>query len=264
MLIGSTLRVASPTTVKLSAARDDNLSWSEGERLREARLQKDETAKIRLAIAEDQRFIRRMVNLFVDAQPDMELIGEAENGREALELCERLAPDVMLMDISMPEMDGIEATRRLRDLSPNTAVLILSSYSDEGHVFEGVKAGARGYLDKNGSPEEVADAIRTVNAGGSIMSPALAEETLETLSRTKEKDESRAAPHLTNREIEIIRAIAGGKSSKQIARSLSISERTVRNHASNIYKKLHIYDRTQAVLYAVRRGLVDPHEPGGP
>lgn len=227
-------------------------------------MQEAETAKIRVAIAEDQRFVRKMVSLFVDTQPDMEVIGEAENGREALELCERLAPDVILMDISMPGMDGIEATRRLRDLSPNTAVLILSSYSDEEHVFEGVKAGARGYLNKNGSPVEVAQAIRTVNAGGSIMSPALAEETLATLSRAKEQDGPQAAPRLTNREVEIIRAIAGGESSKQIARSLSISERTVRNHASNIYRKLHVYDRTQAVLYAVRRGLIDPHEASGP
>lgn len=213
---------------------------------------------IRVAIAEDQRLVTRMLGRFIDAEPDMEIVGEAYNGKGAIALCQEKVPDVVLMDVSMPIMDGISATRKIRELMPETKILILTAHASDTHVFNGIKAGAKGYLLKSGTPEELAGAIRTVVAGDTIVSPEIAQKALTLFEQDRKGRKSEPTPRLTDRELEILTAIAQGMSRKEIAQSLYISENTVRNHTANIYDKLHIYDRTQATLYAVRHGLVDP------
>lgn len=213
-------------------------------------------AEIRVAVVDDHLLLRKMLGRFVDTRKDMTVLWEAENGQAAWELCRTGVPDVILMDISMPVMDGIVATRSITAEYTGLAVLIVSAYVDDDHVFEGIKAGARGYLHKDSSPDEVASAIRKIHSGESIMSADIAEKTLTALHPDKPK--AQVEPRLTGREIEIIKAVAEGQSRKQIAGRLYISEHTVRNHVTRIYRKLHIFDRTQAALYAVRHGLVDP------
>ena len=228
---------------------------------------------IRVAIAEDQRLVTRMLGRFIDDEPDMEIVGEAYNGEEAIALCQEKRPAVVLMDVSMPVMDGISATRKIREQVPETKILILTTHASDTHVFNGIKAGARGYLLKNGTPEELAGAIRTVFAGDTIASADIAQRALALFEgdgkdrrrRGRRSSDVPPAPRLTEREVEILTAIAQGMSRKEIARSLYISENTVRNHTAHIYDKLHIYDRTQAMLYAIRHGLVDPeHLEEGP
>ena len=186
------------------------------------RLDADET--IRVAIADDQRLFAHGLARIIGVQPGMEVVGEAHTGEEAVSLCLDVEPDVVLMDLSM-----------------------------------GIKAGAEGYILKDCTPEDLASAIRTVHAGDTIMAQDIAKKTLSTFAGIRSEADS-IAPRLTERELEVVRALAMGKSNKEIAKSLGISEKTVRNHASNIYKKLHIFDRTQAVIYAIRRGLVDVEE----
>jgi DNA-binding NarL/FixJ family response regulator len=186
----------------------------------------------------------------------MMVVATAGDGREAVELCQEYEPDVVLMDITMPVMDGIAATRRVRDLLPGAGVLILTVHSDDYNVFRGLKAGAKGYLLKHCTRDELIGAIRSVHAGGTILSSDVAGKMLS-LFEAPDNLGSRISPPLTERELQIIKALAQGKSNKEVARTLGISERTVRNHASNIYTKLHVFDRTQAVLYAVREGLID-------
>jgi NarL family two-component system response regulator LiaR len=215
--------------------------------------------KIRVAIADDQRLLVKGLVDVVNAEPGMEVVGEAHTGEEAVSLCLEVEPDVVLMDLSMPVMDGVSATRKILALLPRTRVLILTVHTDDAHVFQGIKAGAEGYILKDCTPEDLARAIRTVHAGDTIMAPGIAQKMLSTFEGIRSEAES-IAPRLTDRELEVVRALARGKSNKEIASTLGISEKTVRNHASNIYKKLHIFDRTQAVIYAIRRGLVDLEE----
>jgi DNA-binding NarL/FixJ family response regulator len=158
------------------------------------------------------------------------------------------------MDISMPIMDGVTATGKIRDTLPEAKILILTVNADDVHVFQGIKAGATGYLLKDCTPDDLSRAIRTVHAGDTIMAPEIARKMLLAF---EEADPEPEAPSLTRRELDIVTAFARGMGNKQIARDLAISEKTVRNHVSNIYKKLHVYDRTQAVLYAIREGLID-------
>ena len=184
----------------------------------------------------------------------MEVVGEAHTGEEAISLCLHEEPDVVLMDLSMPGIGGLSATRKILSLLPRTRVLILTVHTDDAHVFQGIKAGAQGYILKDCTPEELTRAIRTVHAGETIMSQDIARKTLTTFESIRSNTE--ITPNLTERELEVIKALAQGKSNKEIAQALGISEKTVRNHASNIYNKLHIFDRTQAVIYAIRRGIV--------
>ena len=180
--------------------------------------------------------------------------GGPNDGESGVRMCEELRPDVILMDINMPVMDGVTATSRIRKILPNVKVLILTVNADDMHVFRGIKAGATGYLLKDCTPGDLARAIETVYAGDTIMAPEVARKMLLAF---EEIDEEHEAPDLSSRELDVLRAIARGKGNKQVATDLGISGKTVRNHASNIYKKLHIYDRTQAVLYAIREGLIE-------
>ncbi len=209
---------------------------------------------IRVAIVDDQPLFSEGLGRVVEAQPGMEIVGVAHDGENGIRMCRELKPDVVLMDINMPVMNGVEATRGIRSLLPDTKVLILTVNSDDAYVFRGIKAGATGYLLKDCTPEDLSRAIRTVHAGDTIIAPEIARKMLLAF---EEAEEEPSAPHLTERELEIITALAHGRANKQIARDLSISEKTVRNHISNIYKKLHVYDKLGAVLYAIREGLVD-------
>jgi DNA-binding NarL/FixJ family response regulator len=191
--------------------------------------------------------------------PGVEVVGVAHDGAQGVALCRKEEPGVVLMDISMPKMDGISATREIKDLLPQTAVIILTGHEEDEYVFEGLKAGAQGYLPKDSEPEDLACTIRTVHAGDTIIAPELAQKLLNAFE-SGGPTRSRLVPPLTERELEVIRALAQGMSDRQIARSLSISEKTVRKHTSNIYRKLHIFDRTQAVIYTVREGVIDVEE----
>jgi DNA-binding NarL/FixJ family response regulator len=196
----------------------------------------------------------------VELLPGVEVVGVAYNGEEAIALCRKEEPDVILMDISMPKTDGISATREIKALLPRAAVIILTGHEEDEHVFEGIKAGAQGYLLKDSEPEDLSRAIHTVYAGDTIIAPDLAQKMLTTFEGGRPGGSTHLAPPLTERELEVIKALAQGMSDRQIARSLGISEKTVRNHTSNIYRKLHIFDRTQAVIYAVREGVIDVEE----
>ncbi len=210
-----------------------------------------------MAIVDDQRLFTRGLSGLVEMLPGVEVVGVAYDGEEAIALCREEEPDVVLMDISMPKLDGIEATRAIKDLLPQTAVIILTGHEEDEHVFEGIKAGAQGYLLKDSEPEDLSRAIHTVWAGDTIIAPDLAQKMLRTFEGERSNTPQLAPPPLTERELEVIKALAQGMSDRQIAQSLGISEKTVRNHTSNIYRKLHIFDRTQAVIYAVREGVIE-------
>jgi DNA-binding NarL/FixJ family response regulator len=213
-----------------------------------------------VAVIDDQRLFARGLSGLLEMLDGVEVVGVAYDGEEAIALCRKEEPDVILMDISMPKMDGISATREIRALLPQSAVVILTAHEEDERVFEGIKAGAQGYLLKDAEPEDLWRAIRTVHAGDTIIAPELAQKMLSTFEGSSggpKKGLPRLAPPLTERELEVIRALARGQSDRQIAHTLGISEKTVRNHTSNIYRKLHIFDRTQAVIYAIREGVID-------
>jgi DNA-binding NarL/FixJ family response regulator len=223
-------------------------------------LSNSEEGIIRVAVVDDQRLFTKGLSGLVNMLPDVEVVGVAYDGEEAVALCRETEPDVVLMDISMPKMDGISATREIRNLLPQTAVIILTAHEEDEQVFEGIKAGAQGYLLKDAELEDLSRAIRAVHTGDTIIAPDLAQKMLNTFESGKISGSSRLIPPLTERELEVIRALAQGMSDRQIANSLGISEKTVRNHTSNIYRKLHIFDRTQAVIYAIREGVIDVEE----
>jgi DNA-binding NarL/FixJ family response regulator len=223
-------------------------------------LNNDEEENVRVAVVDDQRLFTKGLSGLVDMLPGVEVVGVAYDGEEAVALCGKEEPDVVLMDISMPKMDGISATREIKNLLPQTAVIILTGHEEDEHVFEGIKAGAQGYLLKDSEPEDLSHAIRTVHAGNTIIAPDLAQKMLNTFENAKPGSPQLSPPPLTERELEVIRALAHGMSDRQIAGALGISEKTVRNHTSNIYRKLHIFDRTQAVIYAIREGVIDVEE----
>src|SRR5918994_3657460 len=207
----------------------------------EDELEAEET--IRVAIADDQRLFAHGLTRIIGVQPDMEVVGEAHTGEEAVSLCLDVEPDVDLMDLSMPVMDGVSATRKILDHLPRTRVLILTVHTDDAHIFQGIKAGAQGYILKDCTPEDLTKAIWSVYSGDTIISQDIARKMITTFEGIRSNTE--LTPNLTERELEVIKALSQGKSNKEIARLLEISEKTVRNHASNIYKKLHIFDRTQ-------------------
>jgi DNA-binding NarL/FixJ family response regulator len=212
-------------------------------------------AVIRVAIVDDQPLFTDGLGRIVGAQENMAVVGVAHDGESGVKMCAELHPDVILMDINMPVMDGVTATGKIRDLLPDAKILILTVHADDVHVFQGIKAGATGYLLKDCTPEDLSRAIKTVYTGDTIMAPEIARKML--LAFEEADPEQPEAPSLTRRELDIVTAFARGRGNKQIARDLSISEKTVRNHVSNIYRKLHVYDRTQAVLYAIREGLIE-------
>jgi two-component system, NarL family, response regulator LiaR len=208
---------------------------------------------ITVLIADDHPVVRQGLRTFFDLQEDLEVVGEAEDGVAAVAAAAELVPDVVVMDVVMPRLDGIEAIRRIRDQSPATRVLILTSFLDDEKVFPAVKAGAAGYLLKDVEPSELANAIRTVNGGEALLHPTVAAKVMQEVA---DRDRSPAA-ELTERELDVLRLLARGLANKAIALELHVSEKTVKTHVSNILAKLHLADRTQAALYAVRERIVE-------
>jgi NarL family two-component system response regulator LiaR len=210
--------------------------------------------RISVLIVDDHPVVRQGLRTFLELQDDLEVVGEAQNGTAALGHVRCQAPDVVLMDLVMPDLDGIEATRAIRAASPSTKVIVLTSFADDDKIFPAIKAGAAGYLLKDTRPQELADAIRRVHAGEALLHSKVAARLMQEVS----SDDDRAAlEHLTERELDVLRLIARGLSNKLIARELVVSEKTVKTHVSNILAKLHLTDRTQAALYAVRSRLVE-------
>lgn len=210
---------------------------------------------IRVLIADDHHVVRRGLLFFLKTQKDIEVIGEAKNGLEAVELAEKLQPDIILMDLVMPEMDGIQATKRIKAKCPKIEILMLTSFSDRDHVVPAMEAGAAGYQLKDIEPDDLVQSIRQIMRGENIIHPEV------TTSLERERQEEENAPHrlnpLTPREQDVLAELTKGKSNREIATSLFVTEKTVKTHISNIFAKLSVQDRTQAALYAVKHGLTE-------
>ena len=211
------------------------------------------TRSIQVLVADDHAIVRKGIRALLATEPDIEVVGEAENGQEAVAEVERLEPDVILMDLVMPEMDGIEAIRHIVARQPEARILVLTSFTGNGKVFPAIEAGALGYLLKDSGLEELVQGIRQVHRREPSFHPAIARKLLQKLSFSSKRQPKSDA--LTEREIEVLQLVAQGKSNRKISDELTISETTVRGHVSNILTKLHLSSRTQAALYALREGL---------
>ena len=221
--------------------------------------------RIRVLVVDDHAVVRRGLVAFLDGEPDLELVGDADGGAQALELLARLAaeghlPDVVLMDLQMAAPDGIAVTREVRSRYREVEVVALTSFGEEARVHAALEAGATGYLLKDAEADEVASAIRAAHRGELQLDPAIARRLMQQLRATPSDD---PAAKLTARELEVLRVIGAGRANKEIAAELGISERTARTHVSNILGKLGLHSRTQAALWAVREGLVEPDQTAG-
>jgi NarL family two-component system response regulator LiaR len=228
------------------------------------------TKPIRLLIADDHAIVRKGIHALINTVQDIVLIGEAENGQQAVQLCSELCPDVVLMDLVMPVMNGIEAILEIKKRFPNMPILVLTSFFGDDKVFPAIKAGAMGYLLKDSAPEELTEAIHQVVRGEPSLHPTIAQKLLHELINMDDDDKEQRRKHaypiagqaesLTDREVEILKLVARGLSNRHISEQLVITEATVRSHVSNILAKLHLASRTQAVLYALREGLASLNE----
>jgi two-component system response regulator NreC len=210
---------------------------------------------LRILIADDHGVLRAGLRALLNTEPDMEVVGEAANGREVLKLATRLRPDVVLMDVSMPEIDGLEATRLLVEEQPQVRVLLLTIHEDEALLREGIRAGAAGYIIKRAVESELINAIRATADGGTYVHPTLARALLDTVVRPSRTDKTPV--RLTARETEVLQSIAQGYTNRQIAEMLHLSVRTVETHRANVRSKLQISSRSGLVRYAVENGLLD-------
>jgi two-component system NarL family response regulator len=213
---------------------------------------------ISVLIVDDHTLMRQGLRRILE-EAGMQIAGEAENGQEAVAKTLELSPDVVLMDIQMPLMDGIQATREIKSLAPRTTVVILTMHEEEEYLFEAIKAGAIGYLQKNKAPQELIKVIEAAREGLSLLPPALATRVLNEFAALSKQQEQKLKHYtqLTSREREVLKLIAQGLSNKEIAKELYISDKTVKNHLSNIFAKLQINDRTKAAILAVKEGLID-------
>jgi DNA-binding NarL/FixJ family response regulator len=210
---------------------------------------------IRVLIADDHAVVRQGLRTFLDLQDDVEVVAEAADGEEAVAAAIQLTPDVILLDLAMPKLDGVAALRQLRESAPGSRVIVLTSFGEDERLFIALRAGAAGYLLKDVEPAELVRAIRTAHAGQSPLSPAVAARVVEELASGGGAARA-AADELTPRELEVLCLIARGRSNKRIALELGVAEKTVKTHVSHVLAKLGLSDRTQAALYAVREGLV--------
>jgi DNA-binding NarL/FixJ family response regulator len=217
------------------------------------------TEMIRLLLVDDQRLMRDGLRILLELESDFEVVGEAEDGAKVLETYQQLRPDVVLMDIRMPVVDGVEATRRLRDFDPDARVIILTTFDDNAYIFEGLRAGALGYLLKDVSGEELADAIRKVAAGGSMIEPSVARKVVAEFARLApvipQATEALLEP-LSEREVEILKLVSQGLTNKEIAARLYLAEGTVKNYVTSILQKIDARDRTQAAIRGRELGLL--------
>jgi len=214
------------------------------------------TRPITLLLVDDHPVVRKGTRELLEGESDMQVLGEAGSGEEALAQARALAPDVILMDVSMPGMNGIEATRAIKAEQPGVGVLVLTSYDDDAYVFALLEAGAAGYLLKNASEDDLLGAVRAVAAGESALHPSIARKVLERFSVVS--NPTPPEDDLSPRELEVLRVAASGRTNKEIARDLDISPRTVQVHLANIFAKIGVGSRTEAVLHGIKRGWIDP------
>ena len=213
------------------------------------------TEPIKILIVDDHELVRQGFQALLSVKEGVEVIGQAENGNQAVSMANSLLPDIILMDLLMPEKTGIEATREIKANNPDARILIITSFAEDENVFQAIKAGALGYLLKDSSPQELMQAIKDVCQGRMSLHPNIAMKLLEELNRPL--DGKATDQPLTEREVEVLKLVAKGHSNQEIASQLIVSERTVGAHVSNILSKLHLANRTQAALYALRKGLTD-------
>jgi DNA-binding NarL/FixJ family response regulator len=215
---------------------------------------------LRVLIADDHALFRRGLEMVLEKETDIEVVGEATDGIQAVEKAQELMPDVILMDVRMPRNTGIEATKQIKELLPYVQILVLTISDEEADLYESIKAGASGYLLKEISTEEVAEAIRSVHAGHSRISPAMASKLLTEFQAMTKRTEDRQQlppPRLTERELEVLKLVARGLNNRDIAKELYISENTVKNHIRNILEKLQLHSRMEAVVYAVKENILE-------
>jgi len=210
---------------------------------------------ITVLLVDDHEVVRSGVSAFLDSQPDFEVVGEAKSGVEAVELVQKHVPDVVLMDLVMAKMDGVEATRQVKNVSPRTKVVVLTSYHQDEYIFPALQAGAISYILKDVKMEELADALRRAAQGEATLHPRVASRVIQELHGAN-REELNPYTELTEREMEVLKLIAKGLSNGEIADKLVISVNTVKGHVSNILSKLHLADRTQAAVYAWQQGIV--------
>ena len=212
--------------------------------------------RISILIVDDHSVVRQGVRAFLEAQPDLTIAGEAESGEQAIQLAQELIPDVVLMDLALPGIDGVEATRQIKRVSPRTQVIVLTSYYEDEHVFPALRAGAISYTLKDLRPGELVEIVRKAAEGESVLHPRVASRLIQEVRQAK-RTVPPAFAELTERELEVLRMIAEGQANAVIAEHLVLSEKTVKGHVSNILGKLHMEDRTQAAVFAWQQGLME-------
>ena len=217
-----------------------------------------DTEPIRVIIVDDQELFRRGLTMLMDAEPGLDVVGEAGDGQTGIELASRVAPDVVLLDVRMPKISGIEACVAIKEAVPAAKILMLTVSDEESDLYEAVKSGASGYLLKDSSIEEVAQAVRVVADGQSLISPSMAVKLIDEFKQmSRPEREHVPGLRLTDRELEVLRLVAKGMNNREIARDLFISENTVKNHVRNILEKLQLHSRMEAVVYAMREKILE-------
>lgn len=206
---------------------------------------------ISVLIADDHPVVRQGMSALLDVQEGIEVVGQVEDGEAAVKFIENNPPDIVLMDINMPKLSGIAATEQIRKISPNTQIIILTSHHQDAMVFPAIKAGALSYLLKSATPDEVVDAVHAAAKGEARLHPRVAQRMMDEIAGTRP-----SADNLTARELDVLKQIAGGFDNRNIAKNLNLSEKTVKTHISNILSKLHLEDRTQVAIYALKQGIV--------
>lgn len=216
--------------------------------------------KIRILIADDHRVVREGLAAILKSRDDMDVVGEATNGFEVIEKAKALKPDVILMDISMPRMNGVEATRAVRKISPEIGIVVLTMHDDDATIFELVRTGVHGYLLKDADSSEIIKAIQSIYKGEPMIHPSIARKILGEFSNLGSEQVEKAprrAYNLSAREVDVLRRVARGKTNKEIASELQLSEKTIKNHVRNIFHKMGVYDRTEAAMKGVQEGIID-------
>jgi len=216
--------------------------------------------RIKVLIVDDHRVVREGLSAILKSKENIQVLGEAQDGQEAIEKARSLLPDVVLMDVSMPKMTGVEATRIIKREFPHIGIIALTMYEEQQYIFDLVRGGATGYLLKDSDSDQIVKAIQSVYRGDSLIHPAVASKILAEFSLMTQKKGKKSGwveHDLTEREITVLRLVADGKTNKEIANNLDLSEKTVKNHVRNIFHKLQVYDRTQAAILAIRKGLIE-------